>query len=247
MRSIKKLLVLEYKLQQVRGLMDFNLIRKKVVVFLAERNLNQTWLANQLGSDQPLISQWLSGKRVPRKSNIAKLMNLLKSHGVDFAAPVLEIAEETAMRYNASSSAGGAINSPLADLIQIPILSSVKNLDAQNPNPAFIAGSIYYPRYEMVTEYPGVKFAVKMKDASMEPTISRGTTCFISPATELAAGKIMLFFNKKNSGYLIGKVAQQGGKYTITFTNISVDAIVFDKNVYEVVGEVKACINKLSN
>jgi len=216
--------------------MDFSVVRRKVVVFLAERDLNQTWLANQLGSDQPLISQWLSGKRVPRKSNIAKIIALLKSHGVKLSPSgenSLEVAESSGFSYNADSH-----GLPAADLLQIPILSSLKNFNAQKPNPAFTAGSIYYPRYEMVTEYPGVSFAVKIKDSSMEPAICRGTTCFVSPAPETAEGKIMLFHNKKTGDYFIGKVENN----VVTFFNA--DSITFDPSLFEVVGEVKACLNK---
>ncbi|MCL2389037.1 MAG: hypothetical protein FWC85_01485 [Elusimicrobia bacterium] len=223
--------------------MDFNFIRKKVVVFLAERNLNQTWLANQLGSDQPLISQWLSGKRVPRKSNIAKIIALLKSHGVKLSPENennFEVAESSNFNYNASSQ---CVVPP--DLIQIPILSSLKNFNAQSPNPAYVAGSIYYPRYEMVTEYPGVSFALKAKDSSMEPEISRGATCFVSPETELTNGKTMVLYNKKTDDYFIGKVSSQNDKHAIMFNDMKANSVIFDKAQFDVIGEVKAYVNKI--
>ncbi len=59
---------------------EFTILRKWLTIFLAEKKLNQAWLAEQLGVSQPIVSAWLSGKTTPRKMSVLRIQKLLKEN-----------------------------------------------------------------------------------------------------------------------------------------------------------------------
>ena len=144
-----------------------NLIRE-----IKKAGLTQIELAKKVGVSASTVSDWVTGKKIPRISKIDKLSAIF---GVERKFLLGDSFSED------SFSPQGC------EYVRIPVFETVTGIPLKTKD--FVIGYEVIP--QAMAQY-GDHFALKIKDQSMEPVLSEGDVIIVQKQSDVDSGEIAI-------------------------------------------------------
>ena len=176
----------------------------KIKNLMAERNINQSDLAKELGITRGVVSGWFRGVRNPKRETIEKIANVLK---VPLAQLLIdeEIDTSTIQPLNDTTT------------MKLPILTTVV---CGKPDYCTIDEQVIDDFAEVPKNlFPDSDFIVRCVGESMLPEIPPQAYCIIKKIDVPLNNKNMLV--KTENGYTIKRIKVIDGKVELHFLNPS--------------------------
>ena len=176
----------------------------KIKNLMAERNINQSDLAKELGITRGVVSGWFRGVRNPKRETIEKIANVLK---VPLAQLLIdeEIDTSTIQPLNDTTT------------MKLPILTTVV---CGKPDYCTIDEQVIDDFAEVPKKlFPDSDFIVRCVGESMLPEIPPQAYCIIKKIDVPLNNKNMLV--KTENGYTIKRIKVIDGKVELHFLNPS--------------------------
>ena len=174
----------------------------KIKNLMAERNINQSDLAKELGITRGVVSGWFRGVRNPKRETIEKIANVLK---VPLAQLLIdeEIDTSTIQPLNDTTT------------MKLPILTTVV---CGKPDYCTIDEQVIDDFAEVPKNlFPDSDFIVRCVGESMLPEIPPQAYCIIKKIDVPLNNKNMLV--KTENGYTIKRIKVVDGKIELHFLN----------------------------
>ena len=176
----------------------------KIKNLMAERNINQSDLAKELGITRGVVSGWFRGVRNPKRETIEKIANVLK---VPLAQLLIDEEIDT------------STVQPLNDIttMKLPILTTVV---CGKPDYCTIDEQVIDDFAEVPKKlFPDSDFIVRCIGESMLPEIPPQAYCIIKKIDVPLNNKNMLV--KTENGYTIKRIKVVDGKIELHYLNPS--------------------------
>lgn len=196
----------------------------KIKNLMAERNINQSDLAKELGITRGVVSGWFRGVRNPKRETIEKIANVLK---VPLAQLLIDEEIDT------------STVQPLNDIttMKLPILTTVV---CGKPDYCTIDEQVIDDFAEVPKKlFPDSDFIVRCVGESMLPEIPPQAYCIIKKIDVPLNNKNMLV--KTENGYTIKRIKVVDGKIELHYLNPSGKKII-PKEI-KIIGKVVGTYN----
>ena len=196
----------------------------KIKNLMAEKGINQSDLAKELGITRGVVSGWFRGVRNPKRETIEKIANVLK---VPLAQLLLDEEIDT------------STVQPLNDIttMKLPILTTVV---CGKPDYCTIDEQVIDDFAEVPKKlFPDSDFIVRCVGESMLPEIPPQAYCIIKKIDVPLNNKNMLV--KTENGYTIKRIKVVDGKIELHFLNPSGKKII-PKEI-KIIGKVVGTYN----
>ena len=174
-----------------------SVVGKRIKKLLTEKNISQKELSEKTKIKQQIISDWINGRRNPKKESLEKLATALK-------VSVNELLSDKPSPQETNSN-----------ILKLPILTTVMcgKPDYCELDEKVIDDFLEVPNFM----FPNSNFIVKCLGTSMLPDIPPQAYCVIKKMDTPLNNKFMLV--KTENGFTIKKIVITNGKIQLEYLN----------------------------
>jgi SOS-response transcriptional repressor LexA len=228
---------------------EYESVRIAFVVALERLGKDQKWLADQLHTDESLVSKWLRGKLIPSQSSLNRIVDILYS-GQELASDELRLIrriklleprqkdslKEPSAKYGTEIDIKSIVPLTPENTLRLPLLADIP-AGLPDYSDKDVESFSDIPRYL----FPGADFVIKCIGESMVPEIAKGAYCVIRKETEPIHNAIMIV--KTEEGFTMKRVVKVKEKIELHPANGN-HKVIHPKEL-KIIGEVIGTWNRI--